>query len=149
MKTDVVGISWRTSVADLWHLGRIRIRGSVPYLLQTETDPNTAISSVTFKMATKNCFFFLSFLLITFEATFTAASWSAPRTNGSGSATLDRTVYSCFPPDTENSGWPDQTFDSWVMSGASAYCGGLWVAALAAMDYMCERTATSSQVSGW
>jgi hypothetical protein len=51
-------------------------------------------------------------------------------------------------PYTENSGWPDQTFDSWVMSGASAYCGGLWVAALAAMDDMCGRTAISSQVSG-
>ncbi|KAF5292347.1 hypothetical protein FQA39_LY03381 [Lamprigera yunnana] len=33
----------------------------------------------------------------------------------------------------ENSGYPDQTYDTWVMSGASAYCGGLWLAALYGM----------------
>ncbi|PVD19748.1 hypothetical protein C0Q70_20239 [Pomacea canaliculata] len=30
----------------------------------------------------------------------------------------------------ENSGFADQTFDAWVMSGASAYCAGMWLAAL-------------------
>ncbi|XP_048480737.1 non-lysosomal glucosylceramidase [Plutella xylostella] len=33
----------------------------------------------------------------------------------------------------ENSGWPDQTYDAWVMSGPSAYCGGLWVAAISSV----------------
>jgi non-lysosomal glucosylceramidase len=32
----------------------------------------------------------------------------------------------------ENSGSPDQTFDDWKMRGVSAYCGGLWLAALSA-----------------
>ena len=32
----------------------------------------------------------------------------------------------------ENSGAPDQTFDDWKMRGVSAYCGGLWLAALSA-----------------
>jgi non-lysosomal glucosylceramidase len=32
----------------------------------------------------------------------------------------------------ENSGAPDQTFDDWRLQGVSAYCGGLWIAALAA-----------------
>ena len=32
----------------------------------------------------------------------------------------------------ENSGAPDQTFDDWRMQGVSAYCGGLWLAALQA-----------------
>ncbi|NQZ63862.1 GH116 family glycosyl hydrolase, partial [Crocosphaera sp.] len=32
----------------------------------------------------------------------------------------------------ENSGAPDQTFDDWKLSGISAYCGGLWIAALEA-----------------
>lgn len=31
----------------------------------------------------------------------------------------------------ENSGAPDQTFDDWQLRGISAYCGGLWLAALA------------------
>jgi non-lysosomal glucosylceramidase len=30
----------------------------------------------------------------------------------------------------ENSGAPDQTFDDWRLQGISAYCGGLWIAAL-------------------
>ncbi len=32
----------------------------------------------------------------------------------------------------ENSGAPDQTFDDWRLHGVSAYCGGLWIAALEA-----------------
>ena len=32
----------------------------------------------------------------------------------------------------ENSGAPDQTFDDWQLQGVSAYCGGLWLAALEA-----------------
>ncbi|XP_074301780.1 uncharacterized protein LOC141633233 [Silene latifolia] len=32
----------------------------------------------------------------------------------------------------ENEGFPDQTYDTWAVSGVSAYCGGLWVAALEA-----------------
>lgn len=30
----------------------------------------------------------------------------------------------------ENGGAPDQTFDDWRLKGVSAYCGGLWLAAL-------------------
>ncbi|HIK33575.1 MAG TPA: bile acid beta-glucosidase [Oscillatoriales cyanobacterium M4454_W2019_049] len=32
----------------------------------------------------------------------------------------------------ENGGAPDQTFDDWKLQGISAYCGGLWLAALEA-----------------
>ncbi|WAR00764.1 GBA2-like protein, partial [Mya arenaria] len=30
----------------------------------------------------------------------------------------------------ENGGFADQTFDAWIVEGASAYCGGMWVCAL-------------------
>ncbi|GAV63282.1 DUF608 domain-containing protein/GBA2_N domain-containing protein [Cephalotus follicularis] len=36
----------------------------------------------------------------------------------------------------ENDGFPDQTYDSWSVSGVSAYSGGLWVAALQAASAM-------------
>jgi len=36
----------------------------------------------------------------------------------------------------ENDGFPDQTYDVWVVRGESAYCGGLWLAALRAADEM-------------
>ncbi|KAL1209583.1 hypothetical protein V5N11_035862 [Cardamine amara subsp. amara] len=32
----------------------------------------------------------------------------------------------------ENEGFPDQTYDAWRVEGVSAYCGGLWVAAVQA-----------------
>eukprot|EP00123_Amoebidium_parasiticum_P015949 comp23214_c0_seq2/m.37800 comp23214_c0_seq2/g.37800 ORF comp23214_c0_seq2/g.37800 comp23214_c0_seq2/m.37800 type:complete len:542 (-) comp23214_c0_seq2:120-1745(-) len=33
----------------------------------------------------------------------------------------------------ENEGFPDQTYDIWTVTGVSAYCGGLWLAALRVM----------------
>lgn len=36
----------------------------------------------------------------------------------------------------ENEGFPDQTYDTWSVSGVSAYSGGLWVAALQAASAM-------------
>jgi non-lysosomal glucosylceramidase len=38
----------------------------------------------------------------------------------------------------DNEGIPDQTFDKWPMTGASAYCGGLTVAALVAAREIAE-----------
>ncbi|MCU1305065.1 MAG: Glucosylceramidase [Candidatus Sulfotelmatobacter sp.] len=34
----------------------------------------------------------------------------------------------------ENDNYPDQTYDVWVVRGASAYCGSLWLAALRAAE---------------
>lgn len=34
----------------------------------------------------------------------------------------------------ENDGYPDQTYDEWVVRGASAYSGGLWLAAIRAAE---------------
>ena len=39
----------------------------------------------------------------------------------------------------ENSGFPDQTYDTWSVKGASAYTGGLWLACLAAAVEMAEK----------
>jgi non-lysosomal glucosylceramidase len=38
----------------------------------------------------------------------------------------------------ENTGFPDQTYDAWVMKGVSSYCGGLWITALAAAGKIAE-----------
>ncbi|MEH1870407.1 GH116 family glycosyl hydrolase [Nostoc sp.] len=55
----------------------------------------------------------------------------------------------------ENSGAPDQTFDDWRLQGVSAYCGGLWLAALEAaiaisdilLTYQTGNTALAAQKS--
>ena len=38
----------------------------------------------------------------------------------------------------ENEGFPDQTYDVWIMKGPSAYCGGLYLAAAEAMVAMAK-----------
>lgn len=38
----------------------------------------------------------------------------------------------------ENDGFPDQTYDTWPVHGLSAYCGGLWLAALQAAAAMAD-----------
>lgn len=38
----------------------------------------------------------------------------------------------------ENEGFPDQTYDAWTVHGVSAYCGGLWLAALQVMSKVAE-----------
>lgn len=50
----------------------------------------------------------------------------------------------------ENSGAPDQTFDDWRMQGVSAYCGGLWIAALeAAIAIAKELGSEPAEMSHW
>ncbi len=52
----------------------------------------------------------------------------------------------------ENEGVPDQTYDEWEMDGESAYCGGLWLAALEAaieMGLLIGDTANVTLYMGW
>jgi len=53
----------------------------------------------------------------------------------------------------ENSGFPDQTYDSaWHMKGLSAYCGGIWLTALQAMIRMgtiLQKTSMVKQYQFW
>jgi len=39
----------------------------------------------------------------------------------------------------ENQGYPDQTYDEWVVRGTSAYSGGLWLAALRAAEEIAKK----------
>lgn len=45
----------------------------------------------------------------------------------------------------ENDGQADQTYDSWIMHGPSAYCASLWVAALASMVEMAVELKDTSE----
>ncbi|NEP16570.1 MAG: bile acid beta-glucosidase [Leptolyngbya sp. SIO4C1] len=48
----------------------------------------------------------------------------------------------------ENSGAPDQTFDDWRLQGVSAYCGGLWLAALQAAIAIGDVLAAQDEMTG-
>jgi non-lysosomal glucosylceramidase len=49
----------------------------------------------------------------------------------------------------ENEGYPDQTYDSWVVRGVSAYCGGLWLAAVRASEEMARVLGESGVAEGY
>ncbi len=52
----------------------------------------------------------------------------------------------------ENSGFPDQTYDTWSVSGPSAYTGGLWLACLTAAVEMAKITddkKSAEQYTDW
>ena len=62
------------------------------------------------------------------DATFVADVWPAVEAAMAYAARFDRDGDGLI----ENDGEPDQTFDTWPVSGPSAYTGGLWLASLAA-----------------
>jgi len=49
----------------------------------------------------------------------------------------------------ENEGFPDQTYDTWTMSGPSAHCGGLWLACLSAMEAMAAALGRHEEADGY
>jgi non-lysosomal glucosylceramidase len=44
----------------------------------------------------------------------------------------------------ENGGYPDQTYDTWVVRGESAYSGGLWLAALRSAEEIAKQLGDSA-----
>jgi len=48
----------------------------------------------------------------------------------------------------ENGGAPDQTFDDWQLKGVSAYCGGLWMAALESAIAIAEVLTAAGKAPG-
>jgi non-lysosomal glucosylceramidase len=49
----------------------------------------------------------------------------------------------------EHDGRPDQTYDTWPMSGPSAYGGGLWLAALRAATVMASEVGDTARATAW
>lgn len=47
----------------------------------------------------------------------------------------------------EDDGYPDQTYDTWLARGVSAYSGGLWLGALRASEEMARATGESASAS--
>ena len=47
----------------------------------------------------------------------------------------------------DNGGYPDQTYDEWVVRGDSAYCGSLWLASLRAAEEIAKKLGDASAAS--
>ncbi len=68
------------------------------------------------------------------DVTFVADVWPAVEAAMAYAARFDRDGDGLI----ENDGEPDQTYDTWPGSGASAYTGGLWLASLSAAAALAE-----------
>jgi len=82
------------------------------------------------------------------DRAFLTASWPAVQQALAYLKTLDRDGDGI----PENTGFPDQTYDTWTMQGVSAYCGGLWLAALEAAAAMADvenAPAAAEQYRAW
>jgi non-lysosomal glucosylceramidase len=47
----------------------------------------------------------------------------------------------------ENEGYPDQTYDTWLVTGESAYSGGLWLASLRAAEEIARQLGDTSKAT--
>src|SRR5207249_4850222 len=58
-----------------------------------------------------------------------------------------------YDPDNDglinNEGFPDQTYDDWVVQGESAYTGGLYLAALRASEEIAKRVQQTKAASDY
>jgi non-lysosomal glucosylceramidase len=72
-------------------------------------------------------------------------SWPAVRTAIDHLATSDRDGDGL----PEHGGGPDQTYDTWPMTGPSSYGGSLWLAALEAAARIAERAGDAATAARW
>src|SRR5204862_4272114 len=49
----------------------------------------------------------------------------------------------------QDDNYPDQTYDDWIVRGESAYCGGLWLAALRAAEEIAKVLGNSRDASSY
>ncbi|MCO5586103.1 hypothetical protein L7F22_040042 [Adiantum nelumboides] len=117
-----------------------KVLGAVPHDLGKH-DPWVEVNAYnihdTSKWKDLNCKFVLQVyrdFVITGDKDFATKAWPSVFT---AMAYMDK-----FDKDRdgliENDGFPDQTYDTWTVHGVSAYCGGLWLAALQAAASMAE-----------
>jgi non-lysosomal glucosylceramidase len=86
--------------------------------------------------------------IATGDRAFLDATWPAVRQALAYLKTLDQDGDGI----PENTNFPDQTYDTWVMQGISAYCGSLWLAALEAGAAMADLEGapdTAAQYRAW
>lgn len=81
--------------------------------------------------------------LFTGDWTFAADAWPAVQQALAYLRAMDRDGDGL----PENEGLPDQTYDTWPMSGPSAYCSGLWLAALQAAIALAHRLGDRAAVA--
>ncbi len=120
--------------------GRRKVRGAVPHDLGwPDEDPWKRVNGYFFHDTSRwkdlNCKLVLQVYrdyIVTGERAFLQEVWPAVEEAIAHVGRFDRDGDGLI----ENDGFPDQTYDTWTVRGPSAYCGGLWLAALQAAAEM-------------
>jgi non-lysosomal glucosylceramidase len=81
----------------------------------------------------------------TADPTFARACWPAVLEAMAYIARFDRDNDGLI----ENDSFPDQTYDTWTVSGPSAYTGGLWLAALSAAAALADALGQADDAAGY
>lgn len=128
-----------------------KIRGIVPHDIGSPIeDPWYRVNSYLFQDSTRwkdlNTKFVLATYrdyLLTGDEGFLKESWEAVKEALAFMLEFDLDEDGLI----ENEGYPDQTYDTWVADGPSAYSGGLWLAALTAAVAIAEKLGESDQAA--
>ena len=134
---------------DLFPINRA---GAVPHDLGApEEDPFHTVNSFSWQNTTRwkdlNCHFVIE---IARDGLVFGAPWAAGHFSQVKTALTHLEQYDTDGDGLiEHSGWPDQTFDNLPMVGPSAYCAGLWLAALLAGAHVAEAAGDDEQAATW
>ena len=126
--------------------------GAVPHDLGApEEDPFHTVNSFSWQDTTRwkdlNCHFVIE---IARDGLVFGAPWAAGHYSQVKTALTHLEQYDTDGDGLiEHSGWPDQTFDNLPMVGPSAYCAGLWLAALLAGAHVAEAAGDDAQAATW
>jgi non-lysosomal glucosylceramidase len=124
------------------HIAPRKVRGSIPHDLGSPTaDPWAKVNAYIMQDVSRwkdlNPKFVLQIYrdyLLTRDRAFLAEAWPAVRDSMVYMQQFDRDGDGLV----ENDNFPDQTYDTWPVKGASAYTGGLWLACLQAAAAIAE-----------
>ena len=130
----------------------IKRAGAVPHDLGApEEDPFHTVNSFSWQDTTRwkdlNCHFVIE---IARDGEVFGTDWMAGRYPQVTTAITHLERYDTDGDGLiEHEGWPDQTFDNLPMAGPSAYCGGLWLAALLAGARVAEAAGDDGRAASW
>ena len=130
-----------------------KVRGAVPHDLGGPTeDPWRRVNIYNFQDTSRwkdlNSKFVLQVyrdFIATQDVDFVAEMWDAVR------EAIDYLKQFDLDEDglIENEGFPDQTYDTWSAQGPSAYCGGLWLAALGAAAALADLLGRAEEAASY
>jgi non-lysosomal glucosylceramidase len=145
---------WKSQQAHTLHFRTRKAKGAVPHDLGVpQEDPFFQVNQFSWQNTNDWKDLNSKFVLMVYrdyvfsgrkDLAFLRSTWPAVREALQHLQQYDRTGDGL----PQNDDYPDQTYDVWIVHGESAYCGGLWLAALRAAEQIAHtlgETATATK----